>query len=67
MILAALKLVAENGVLSSRNGKPGHMLPPATAEMVRGFLISEEVSRILPGTKGYISFNSKGKKDVLQK
>jgi hypothetical protein len=43
------------------------MLPPATAEMVRGFLISEEISRILPGTKGYVSFNSEGKKNDLQK
>jgi hypothetical protein len=36
MIQAALKLVVENGILSSQNVKPGHMLPPTTAEMVRG-------------------------------
>jgi hypothetical protein len=56
--LASKKLVAEKGVLSSPNVKPGKVLPPATAEMVKQFYVSYEISRIMPGTKDNFSVNS---------
>jgi hypothetical protein len=59
--------VAENGILSSPNVKPGKMLPPATAEMVNQFCVSDEISRIKIQTKDYVSVNSEGNKVHLQK
>jgi hypothetical protein len=32
--------------------KPGKVLPSPTAEMVKQFYVSDEISRIMPGTKG---------------
>jgi hypothetical protein len=43
------------GILSSPNVKPGKVLPPATAEMVKEFYVSDEISRIMPGRKNFVS------------
>jgi hypothetical protein len=51
--------VAEKGILSSPNVKSGKVLPPAIAEMVKQFYVSDEISRIMPETKDYISVNWK--------
>jgi hypothetical protein len=59
--------VAEKGVLSSPNVKPCMVLPPATAETVREFCVSDEISRNIPRSKGYVSINSEGEKAHLQK
>jgi hypothetical protein len=59
--------VAEKGILSSSSVKPGKVLPRATAEMVKQLHVSDEISRIMPGTKDYVSVNSEGKKFHLQK
>jgi hypothetical protein len=67
MVRTSKKLVAEKGILSSPNVKPGNVLPPASAEMVKHFYVSDEISRIMPGTKDYVCVNSKGKKVHLQK
>jgi hypothetical protein len=41
---------------------------PATAEMVKQFYVSDEISSIImPGTKDYVSVNSEGKKVRFQK
>jgi hypothetical protein len=61
------KLVAEKGIMSSPNVKPGKVLPPATMEMLKQFYMSDEISTNMPGTKYYVSVNSKGKKVHLQK
>jgi hypothetical protein len=59
--------VAEKGILSSPNVKPGEVLPPATAEMVKQFYVPDQISRFKPGMKKYISVNPEGKKVHLQK
>jgi hypothetical protein len=59
--------VNKRGILSSPDVKPGKLLPPATAEIVKQFYVSDEISRIMPGTKDYVSVNSGGKKFHLQK
>jgi hypothetical protein len=67
MVQTSKKLVAEKGLLSCPNVKPGRVLPPATAEMVKEFCVSDEISRIIPGTKGYVPVNSEGKRVHFQK
>jgi hypothetical protein len=67
MAWAAKKLVAEKGILSSPNVKPGKVLTPVTAYMVKQFYVSHEIISIMPGAKDYVSVNSKGKKVHLQK
>jgi hypothetical protein len=51
MVQTAKKLVAGKGILSSPNVKPGKVLPPATAEMVKKFYVSDDISNIMPGPK----------------
>jgi hypothetical protein len=60
-------IVDEKGVLSIPNVKPDKVLPPATAEMVKQFYVSHEISRVTPGTKDYVSVNSEGKPIHFQK
>jgi hypothetical protein len=67
MVQTAKKLVAEIGILSSPNLKPGKVLPPTTAEMVKQFYVSGEISRIMPSTKENVPVNSECKKVHLQK
>jgi hypothetical protein len=67
MVWTFKKLVAEEGILSSSYVKPGKVLPPATAEIAKQFYVSVEISRIMPGTKDYISVNSESKEVYLQK
>jgi hypothetical protein len=50
-----------------QNAKPGKLLPPARAEMVEKYYVSDRISKILLGTKDYISVNSEGNKIYLQK
>jgi hypothetical protein len=63
MVQTFKKLVAVKGILSS----PGNELPPVTAEMVKQLYVFDEISRIKPGTKDYVSVNSEGKKVHLHK
>jgi hypothetical protein len=44
-------LVSYKGIFSTPNVKPGEGLPPATTEMVKQFYMSDEINRIMPGTK----------------
>jgi hypothetical protein len=67
MAWTSKKLLVEKGILSSPNVKPGKVLPPATAEMVKQFCVSDEISRIMPGTKDYVSLNSEAKKVHIHK
>jgi hypothetical protein len=54
MVWTSKKIVGEKGILSSPNVKPGKVLPPATAEVVKQFYVSDEIGRIMPGTKDYV-------------
>jgi hypothetical protein len=67
MVQTSRKLVAETGILSSPNLKPDKVLPLTTAEIVKQLCVSDEVSRIIPRTKDYVSVNSECKKICLQK
>jgi hypothetical protein len=60
MVQIAVKLVSENGILSSPNVKPGKVLPPETIQMVKLFYVSHKISRIMPGKKNnYVSVFSR--------
>jgi hypothetical protein len=67
MFQTSKKLVAGKEILSGTNVKPGKVLPPAIAEMVKQFYVSDEISRVMPGTKDYVSVKSEGKKVHVQK
>jgi hypothetical protein len=51
IVLTTKKLVTEKGILLSSTVILDKVLPPATVEMVKQFLISDKISRIQPGTK----------------
>jgi hypothetical protein len=53
--------------LSSANPKPGKTLNEVTVEVVKSFYNSEEVSRVMPGKKDYISIKVSGVKIHEQK
>jgi hypothetical protein len=42
------------------------VLPFATADMVKQFCVSDEISKIMLGTNDYVSVNSEGKKIHLE-
>ncbi len=48
-------LVRERGILATPNPKLGHPLAPKTAALVCSFYDSDEVSRMMPGKKDFIS------------
>jgi hypothetical protein len=51
-------LAAEKAIWSSPNVIPGKVLPPATAEMVKQFYVSDEIDRIMPRIKDNVCVNS---------
>ena len=61
------QLVREKGVLSSPVPKPGHSLPFATVKQVTDFYESDEVSRMMPGKKDFVSVRQEGKRIHVQK
>ena len=68
MVRKAKKLVKEKGILSTPNPKPGKVLSQKTADSVREFYNSDEVSRALPGMKDFVSVKQPdGKRVHVQK
>ena len=61
------KLVAEKGILSTPNPKPGHAIHNDVVQLVRDFYASAEVSRSMPGKKDCISMRVNGVKERIQK
>ena len=55
MARQAKKLVKEKGVLAMPDLKRGHALAEQTVHLVHRFYQSDEVSRVMPGRKDYIS------------
>ena len=54
----------------SPDPKPGKPLPKSTVELVKAFYLSDEVSRVMPGKKDYVSVTldtgvMPGKKDYV--
>jgi hypothetical protein len=48
--------------LSNLNVKLGKLLPSATAKKVNKFCVSDEISKMMPEAKDYVSVNSEDKK-----
>jgi hypothetical protein len=55
MIRRAKQLVMNHGIMSSPSLKPGKTLKEVTVEVVKSFYNGDEVSRVMPGKKDYIS------------
>jgi hypothetical protein len=51
MIRRAKQLLMDHGIMSLPNLKPGKTLNEVTAEVVKMFYNSDEVSRVMPGKK----------------
>ena len=68
MARCAKKLVAEKGILSTPNLKHGRCLPAATENLVKAFYHSDNISRVMPGRKDYVSvMTAEGKREHCQK
>ena len=67
MARKAKDLVKEKGVLATPNPKLGHLLAPKTADLVRGFYESDDVSRIMPGKKDFVSVKQGEQRVHIQK
>ena len=67
MVRRARELVIQNGILSSPNLKPGHSIAAETCESVCRFYESDEVSRIMPGKKDFVSVRLGKKREHFQK
>jgi hypothetical protein len=65
MVQTAKKLMAKKRILLSLRVKSGEVLTPATAEMVKQFYICDEISRVIPGMKDYVSLNSEQKESCF--
>lgn len=63
----AKNLVKEKGIMSSPNPKPGKTLSQETADLVKRFYESDEVSRQMPGKKDFVSVKINGKRTHVQK
>lgn len=55
MIRKAKVLVKQKGILSTPNPRHGHTLAEETSDLVRSFYESDDLSRMMPGKKDYVS------------
>ena len=60
-------LVKEKGVLSLPGPKPGPSLPPETVDIVHAFYERDNISRVMPGKKDFVSVKQEGKRVHVQK
>ena len=61
------KLVNKKGVLSLPDPKPGPSLLPETVDIVHAFYESDDISRVMPGKKDFVSVKKEGKRVHVQK
>ena len=61
------KLINEKGVLSLPDPKPGPSLLPETVDIVHAFYESDDISRVMPGKKDFVSVKKEGKRVHVQK
>ena len=61
------KLVEERGILSLPDPLRGPSLPPETVDTVCMFYESDDISRVMPGKKDFVSVKKDGKCQHLQK
>ena len=67
MARKAKELVLSKGVLSTPNSRPSKTLSDRTVQLVKEFYLSDAVSRMMAGTRDYISVMVNGKKTKTQK
>jgi len=67
MVRKAKELVKQKGILSTPNPRHGHALAVETTDLVQSFYESDEVSRIMPGRKDYVSVRQAEKRVHIQK
>ena len=67
MVRKARELVKQKGILSTPNLKPGHSLAAETCESVCRFYESDEISRLMPGKKDFVSVRLGEKREHFQK
>ena len=60
-------LVKEKGVLSHPGPKPGPSLPQETVGVVHAFYEYDNISRVMPGKKDFVSVKQDGKRVHVQK
>ena len=53
-------LVKEHGILSAPQPKKSSTLPETTVELVKAFYLRDDISRVLPGKKDYVSVKENG-------
>lgn len=56
-------LVKEKGILSTPNPKPGKMITNVIAQLVVNFYSEDDVSRMMPGKKDFVTIRNKGAKN----
>ena len=61
------KLVEESGILSLPGPLHGPSQPPETVFIVSSFYESDDISRVMPGKKDFISVKKEGKCEHIQK
>ena len=69
MVRKAKELVKEKGILSISNPKPGHTLPIETIDidLAQSFYEYDEVSRMMPGCKDFVSVRKEEGRVHVQK
>ena len=55
MVRQAKNLVHEKGIFPSPNQKLGRGLAPTTEQLIVEMYLSDEMSRVMPGMKDYVS------------
>ncbi len=61
------ELVKEKGALSTPDRKEGPSLPSEVINLVDGFYQSDDISRVMPGKKDFVSVRLEGKRRHFQK
>ena len=61
------ELVKEKGVLPLPGPKPGPSLLPETVDIVHAFYESDDISRVMPGKKDFVSVKKESKRVHVQK
>ena len=67
MVRKAKELVEQKGILSIPNPKPGKALQEDTVDIITKLYESDEVSRLMPGRKDFVSVKQAGQRVHVQK
>lgn len=61
------RMVQKKGILSLPGPSHGPLLPPETVIIVFSFYKSDDISRVMPGKKDFLSVKKEGKCEHVQK